>query len=426
MDLRSIPQALPLLRANAEKTKRRLSYSETAELYIPSIVQKANETIDLNFKLTREQLKDSTKDLIQRTFGICDEALREAGLRTSDIDAIILVGGPTKMPLILEAVEGYFGKTPLNDLNPDEVVSIGASIHASSLRAESTENKTLLLDVTPLDLGVATVDGFVETLVERNSPVPTSATKIFTTTVNNQSKVDIRIFQGKNRREEDSQLLGEFSLSGFPQKPAGEVSVEVSFHLTTDGMVQVSAVEKATGAEQSIEVKLSSSLGSQKVQEATEQSKEYQEVRLKDPWRGVQKAVVCLHDSPNKKPQYLEGYLKEFRPELPEIVLYNEQGAEQLIAQDKIAWMCHVNDFANIPRYLQVLGEKPSADLEHAEKPLYEFQLFDGNSLYGQTEAPRQDEVGIWFQPFFGKDKAEGKVFIYKSKVKSSSPLKVA
>ncbi|PIR22591.1 MAG: molecular chaperone DnaK [Deltaproteobacteria bacterium CG11_big_fil_rev_8_21_14_0_20_45_16] len=426
IDLRSIPQALPLLRINAEKTKRRLSYAERTDLYIPGIVQKDGKTVDLHFNLSREQLKERAKDLIQRTFTVCDEAMRAAGLQTSDLDAVILVGGPTKMPLIQEAVRDYFGKEPLSDLNPDEVVAIGASIQASSLVGEASDKKALLLDVTPLDLGVATVDGYVETLIDKNSPIPVQASKIFTTTSDNQDKVDIRIYQGKNRRVEESNLLGEFRLTGFPKKKAGEAAIDVSFSINTDGIVQVSALEKETGLSQNVEVRLSAAIGAEGVAESAEKTKDFQEVRLKDPMKDATKVLVYRCGSSPTNSDYVEGYSVNFNPEDLEITLLPDTKGERerQIPQREIGWICMINDFNNIPRYIRSLTEKSSdTKLERNGMSLHEFNLTDGSSIRAYSGDSKVGGIGFWVSPDFPDDKLVGKVFIYNSKLKNMAPV---
>lgn len=428
VDLRKIPEALPLLRSNAEKTKRRLSYAERSDLYIPSIFKKDGQTLDLHFSLSRDQLKQSTKDLIQRTFKVCDEALGSAKLSVSDVNAVILVGGPTKMPLIADAVQDYFGKKPLNDLNPDEVVAIGAAIQAQSLKTAATEKKALLIDVTPLDLGVATVDGFTETLIDKNSPIPMESSKVFATTVDNQEKVDIRIYQGKNRRVEESHLLGEFSLSGFPKKKAGEVAIKVNFAIDTDGIVNVAAIEEETGVEQKVSVKLSAAMGAQNVQASAEKAKKYQAVKLQDQWKDASKVLLYRCGESRMNSEYLEGYIKNFHPEDPQWTLHSDQKAEKdrVLEKNQIAWTCLINDFANIPRYLKALTEKPEKIGQKPQGQLYEFKLVNGESIYGQADLPKSTATGFWVIPYFPQDKLSGRVYIYNSKIRESIPITAA
>lgn len=425
VDLRSIPQALPLLRSNAEKTKRRLSYAERSDLYIPGVVQKEGKTLDLHFSLSRDQLRQNTKDLIQKTFTVCDEALNAANIKPSQVDAVILVGGPTKMPLISDAAESYFGQKPLSELNPDEVVSMGASIQASSLKAKAPEKKALLLDVTPLDLGVATVGGYVETLVEKNTPIPADAKKAFTTTSDLQEQVDIRIYQGKNRRIEDSHLLGEFRLSGFEKKKAGEVTIDVSFSIDTDGIVNVTAFDKETGATQNVSVKLSAAMGSSAVAESAEKTKDYQEVKLKDKYEGAEKVLVYRCAKTAVSSEYIEGYIKDFKPEAEEFEVINENQAVS-IPRSELGWVCIIEDFSNIPRYIKALSEKPSADAGAAtELDLHQISFKNGVSIFGQGHIPEQKDTGFWISPYFKEDNIGGKLFVNSAQVQDTMPVQI-
>lgn len=426
-DLRKIPQALPLLRTNAEKTKRRLSYAERSDIYIPSIIQKDGKSLDLHFTLSRDQLKEKTKDLIQHTFQVCDEALQAASLKTDQIDAVILVGGPTKMPLIVEAVESYFGQKPLNDLNPDEVVSIGASIQAQSLVADGAQKEALLIDVTPLDLGIATVDGYVETLIEKNSPIPTEASKTFSTTVDNQEKVDIRIFQGKNRREEESSLLGEFRLSGFSKKKAGQVDIEVSFAINTDGIVKVSAIEKETGVAQNVSVRLSAAMGKDGIKKSTAKTTDYQEVRLKDSFEGATKVLLYCCGESLSSVEILEGYIPNFSPDANEFTLVSDMKneKEKIIKKSQVAWLCSVSDFANIPRYLDAIQNKPSSFEASPAENIYEFTLVNGEKIYALSKQTEKNDTGFWVTPYFANDKLDGEIYIYSSKLKNLAPAVV-
>lgn len=426
IDLRSVAAALPLLRTQAEKTKKRLSYSERTDLFIPKIVQKDQETIDLHMTLSRDQLRESCNDLIQRTFGVCDEALAAARLKASEIDEIILVGGPTKMPIISEAVRDYFGKTPLNELNPDEVVSMGAAIQAHSLTSKSVDKKSLLLDVTPLDLGVATVGGYTETLIAKNSPIPAEATQVFTTTADNQKAVDIRVFQGKDRRVESSTLLGEFSLSGFPPAKAGQASIEVKFSINTDGIVDVSAVEKQTGSTQNITVKLGAVMGAEKAFASKKKADDLHEVQLKDDWANYPKAVVYVPSHSGVSSTYREGYLKEaFDPkkDFYEILSEDKSGHTTKVERKYIGWVALIEDFSNIPRYIRALCKRPELQLPDAKHQMYEFVFKNNERLYAQTELPKVREEGFWVYPYFPLESFEGKVYVFSHQLKEANPL---
>ncbi|MDB5037840.1 MAG: Molecular chaperone DnaK [Bacteriovoracaceae bacterium] len=427
VDLRKTPGALPLLRSNAESAKRKLSYAEKTDIYIPGVIQKDGQPIDLQFTLTREIFFKATNELIQKTFTVCDEALRSAGLRPSDLDAVILVGGPTKMSLIYEVVGSYFGKSPLRDLNPDEVVSIGASIQAQSLSSHSSspasqKTNALLLDVTPLDLGIATVGGYIETVVEANSPIPIQASKLFTTTQNNQENVQVRIFQGKNRREEESNLLGTFELSGFKKGKAGDASIEVFFSINTDGIVEVSAKDKETGASQSVKVKLSAALDPTKLKESKDNFNEFKEVKLKNTWEDSQKVVFCT--SSVGGPVYDEGYVSKLNPldNKFDLVQDGVKVTHKEFLKEKICWLMTVEDFSNIPRYLQAFASKPSLNGKPS-KPIYQFRLKDGTFIYGQTDTPNFRAQGFWIEPFSEVDRLSGKLFLYSAQIQESAPL---
>lgn len=427
VDLRSVSGALPLLRVNAEKTKRRLSYAEKSDVYVPSIVQKDGKSLDLHFTLSREQLRQACMDLIQKTFTVCDEAMNSAHLKPSELDAVIMVGGPTKMPMIQDAVEVYFGKKALSDLNPDEVVSVGASIQAQSLLADATQ-KALLLDVTPLDLGVATVGGFVETVIEKNTAVPAQLTKTFTTIRDDQDSVDIRVFQGKDRREEQSVLLGEFHLSGIRKARAGQVAIEVSFGINTDGIVEVGAVDKDTGAKHHIAVRLSATAGKDKVTEMAKRSQHFSEVKLKDDWKDAAKIVCATPVGNTQKCQYQEGLIRNFDPfqENFRLVSDDARREEKEISSKQIQWLIQLEDFANMPRYLKALHERPiSFETKKPKNAFYEFKFKNGERIFGSAALIGENDVGFWVEPFFSEDDLPGRVFIFAERLESSTPFRI-
>jgi len=444
IDLRKIAEALPLLRQNAEKAKRKLSYAEKTDIIIPQIVKKDGEPIDFQYTLSREIFQKSTSDLIQKTFAVCDEALRTANMKPSDLDAVILVGGPSKMNLIYEVVATYFGKPPLRDLNPDEVVAIGASIQASSLKGPQSKSaqsdqgtaadpdktlvdaqpEALLLDVTPLDLGIATVGGYTETLIEANSPIPTQSARLFTTTKDDQSAVSIRIFQGKNRREETSTLLGEFDLSGFRSAKAGEVAIDVLFSINSDGIVEVSAKDTETGKSQSVKVRLTAALDAAKLSETSKRSKTHKEVKLKDEWKDATKVVFCLPSAGGAV--YEDGYVRDFDPQVAVFTVFQEgstKGKQKALERAKLGWLMTIDDFSNIPRYIRAVTEKPAAIENKLKAQLYHFKLRDGTSIYGQSALPKVRELGFWIEPYFARDELPGKLFIYSSGIEEASPI---
>ena len=205
-------------------------------------------------------------DLVQRTFKVCDEALQSARITASDIDCVILVGGPTRLPIIRSSVRHYFQKQPLTDVDPDEVVAMGAAIQAHALL--DAQQSTYLLDVTPLTLRLGTVGGYSEKIIDKNTPIPIDRTRVFTTAADQQERVRIRIYQGESNVAQDNELLGEFEFSGFRVASRGEVSIEVTFEIDTDGIVNVSARDIETGAQASTTINLSSGLSEQEVEDA--------------------------------------------------------------------------------------------------------------------------------------------------------------
>ncbi len=427
IDLRKISGALPLLRTNAERAKRKLSYAEKTDIYIPGIIHENGQPLDLQLTLTREQFYKATEPLIQRTFTVCDEALRLASLKLSDLDAVILVGGPTKMSLVFDVVGSYFGKAPLRDLNPDEVVAIGASIQAHTLAGSQKSGITpvaeaLLLDVTPLDLGLSTVGGYVETLVEANTPIPAQASKVFTTTADNQETVLIKIFQGKNRREEESQLLGHFEFSGFKKAKAGSIGIEVFFSINTDGIVEVTAKDQETGIEQKVSVKLSGTLSQESLQKTADKFEDHKQVKVKNELQGALKVVVC---SPSKGgPIFDEGFSRDLDPLAHTIALIPEDGKNVLKKHERknLCWTMVLEDFSNTPRYLQYLSEIPTSDVSRPGLTLYKIKFKDGGIIYGESTLPDLKSEGFWIQPPSGKEILNGKIFVYTQFIQEMSP----
>ena len=258
IDLRQDRLALQRLKEAAEKAKIELSSSQQTEVNLPFITADQSGPKHLNIKITRAKLEALVDDLVERTVGPCKAALKDAGLSAGEVDEVILVGGMTRMPKIVETVKSLFGKDPNRGVNPDEVVAVGAAIQAGVLKGDVKD--VLLLDVTPLSLGIETLGGVFTRLIDRNTTIPTKKSNVFSTAEDNQNAVTVRVFQGEREMVADNKLLGEFNLEGIPPAPRGMPQIEVTFDIDANGIVNVGAKDKATGKEQAIRIQASGGL----------------------------------------------------------------------------------------------------------------------------------------------------------------------
>ena len=310
IDLRSDRLALQRLKEAAEKAKIELSSSMQTDVNLPFITADQHGPKHLNIKLSRAKLEALVDDLIQRTVGPCRNALRDAGLKASEINEVILVGGMTRMPKVIETVKQFFGREPHRGVNPDEVVAVGAAIQAGVLKGEVKD--VLLLDVTPLSLGIETLGGVFTRLIDRNTTIPTKKSQIFSTAEDSQTAVTIRVFQGEREMAANNKLLGQFDLVGIPSAPRGMPQVEVTFDIDANGIVQVSAKDKATGKEQQIRIQASGGLSEADIERMVKDAEAHAEEdkRRRELVEARNNADALIHNT--------ERTLKEQAEKLPQ------------------------------------------------------------------------------------------------------------
>lgn len=340
VDLRKDSQALQRLKDGAEKAKIELSSSLETEINLPFITVKDNQPLHLVMKLTRAKLESLTSSLIEKTFKPVKDCLKDAKIKAEDVDEVVLVGGMTRMPKIVKEVKGFFGKDPNRSVNPDEVVAIGAAIQAGIITGEAKD--VVLLDVTPLTLGVETLGGVMTPLIPRNTTIPTSKSEIFSTAADNQTQVEVHILQGERPLAKDNKSLGRFILQGIPPAPRGVPQIEVKFDIDANGILTVTAKDKATGKSQSIKITGSTGLTKEEIEKMKEEAKKHEEEDRKEKERiearnkadnMIYVAEKSLKEGGDKVPKELKSKVEKEIKELKDLLEKGEK--EELESKTK-------------------------------------------------------------------------------------------
>ncbi|CAN1265612.1 Heat shock 70 kDa protein, mitochondrial [Linum perenne] len=309
IDLTKDRLALQRLREAAEKAKIELSSTSQTEINLPFITADASGAKHLNITLTRSKFESLVNNLIERTKEPCKNCLKDAGVATKDVDEVLLVGGMTRVPKVQETVSSIFGKSPSKGVNPDEAVAMGAAIQGGILRGDVKE--LLLLDVTPLSLGIETLGGIFTRLISRNTTIPTKKSQVFSTAADNQTQVGIKVLQGEREMASDNKMLGEFELVGIPPAPRGLPQIEVAFDIDANGIVTVSAKDKSTGKEQQITIRSSGGLSEDEIEKMVREAEQFAQ---KDQER---KALIDVRNTADTTTYSIEKSLNEYRDKIP-------------------------------------------------------------------------------------------------------------
>ena len=380
IDLRNDRQALQRLREASEKAKTELSTTMQTEMNLPYITADATGPKHLNLTLTRAKLEQLTEELVKRTIGPCQKALEDAGVSKAEITEVVLVGGMTRMPAIQEAVKQFFGKEPHKGVNPDEVVGLGAAIQAGVLGGDVKD--VLLLDVTPLTLGIETLGGVATPLIERNTTIPTKKSQIFSTAADSQTQVEIHVVQGERPMANDNKSLGRFILDGLPPAPRGVPQIEVTFDIDANGILNVNAKDKATGREQAMQIIPSSGLSDSEIDHMVEEAEKHasEDSQRKEAVEARNMADTAVYSA--------EKFIKDNGDKLPEetkAALQSQiETARAALSSDDIAAM-------------KAATETLQATMQQAGAALYQQEAQAGTSAPGADEAtggtPEEDVI---------------------------------